>query len=344
MSFAVRISLPGRLGLLPIRDSKGNAVASQTMHFLLQSGEGKHQTSMRRGRKSRISVLRNNVEVSLYSTKDRDIVDSPWPKLLGEKHLLTTLEIPEHEHVNFCLHLQISGNPELNWWWNSRNGVERPAPGALILLPPGTRDRLRWEGSSERFVISLEANFVRDFAEEIKHGLQPSFRARWHLRDEPLRALLGEVGREAVEGWPLGALYADLLGHSLTTLLLKRHAEETITLPPLRGGLSTKTLKSSLEFITDNLHRDLPLSEIASVAGLSPFHFTRLFRNATGQTPHQYLLDQRLFRAKDLLRSSYLPVSQIGSDVGFSNHGHFTRTFRKREGITPTAWRDAQWS
>lgn len=140
----------------------------------------------------------------------------------------------------------------------------------------------------ERFVISLEANFVRDFAEEIKDRLQPSFRPRWHLRDEPLRALLGEVGREAVEGWPLGALYADLLGHSLTTLLLKRHAEETITLPPLRGGLSSKTLKSSLEFITDNLHKDLQLSEIASVAGLSPFHFTRLFRNATGQTPHQF--------------------------------------------------------
>jgi AraC-like DNA-binding protein len=99
-----------------------------------------------------------------------------------------------------------------------------------------------------------------------------------------------------------------------------------------------KTLKFSLEFITDNLHKDLHLTEIASTAGLSPFHFARLFRNATGQTPHQYLREQRLRRARELLRSSCLPVSQIGTEVGLPNHAHFARTFREREGLTPTAW------
>ncbi|MFT4111197.1 helix-turn-helix domain-containing protein [Silvibacterium sp.] len=297
---------------------------------------------MRRGTGSRISVLRNNVAVSLYPAKDRDVISSPWPRLLSEKHHLGTLEVPEHEHESFCLHLQLSGSPELEWWCDGKNAVERPLTGALILLPPGTRDRLRWKGGTERFVVSLDAGFVRDFANELKYGLQPSFQAQWNFHDEALRALLGEIGREATEGWPLGTLYGDLLGLSLTTLLLQRHANEKIKLPQLRGGLSPKTLKSSLEFITDNLHRDLPLREIAASAGMSPFHFARLFRNATGQTPHQYLLDQRFNRAKWLLRFSHLSVSQVGSEVGFTNHTHFTRTFRRKEGITPTIWRGAQ--
>jgi len=297
---------------------------------------------MVRQRGSQISVLRNNMEVSLYPGRRWDETGAPSHKLLSEKHRLTTLEVPEHEHKNFCLHLQTGGTPELEWWLNGRNKIERPAPGALILLPPGTRDRLRWEGSSERFVLSLDTNFIREVADEFLHGLQPAFRTHWHLRDEGLRLLLSEIGRESVEGWPLGQLYSDLLGLSLATVLLKQHAEQTIKSPPLRGGLSPHILKSSLCFMTDNLHRELPLSEIATAAGLSQFHFARLFRSSTGQTPHQYLLEQRLRRAKHLLRSTHLEVSQIGCDVGFASHTHFARIFRSKEGITPTAWRNAQ--
>jgi AraC family transcriptional regulator len=90
-------------------------------------------------------------------------------------------------------------------------------------------------------------------------------------------------------------------------------------------------MKTSLEFITDNLHNDLHLEEIASVIRLSPFHFARLFKAATGQSPYQYLLSQRLRRAKDFLRSSSLPIAEIAAQVGFPNHAHFSRAFRKRE-------------
>jgi AraC family transcriptional regulator len=236
----------------------------------------------------------------------------------------------------------ICGSPELEWWWNGKHGLESPKPGALMLLPPGTMDRLAWTGASDRFVISLDAKVVREVANELKSGLDPSFHTRWHFRDEPLRELLAEIGREAFDGWSLGALYADMLGLSLTTLLLKRYALTPLKLPFVRGGLPMKAIKSSLEFITDNLHRDLHLTEIASVAGLSPFHFARLFKAASGQTTYQYLLEQRLRRAKEYLKFGSLPISQIATEVGFPNHAHFARSFRRREGITPTAWRRSQ--
>ena len=211
-----------------------------------------------------------------------------------------------------------------------------------MLLPPGTRDRLRWAGASQRYVISLEASCVSELADTIKPGYAPLFRTYWNFRDDPLRELLAEIGREASAGWPLGALYADLLGLSLSTLLLRRYATNPEMPPFERGGLPMRSLKASLEFITDNLHSDLHLMEIAYVVGLSPFHFARLFKAATGTSPYRYLLDQRLRRAKDFLRSGWLPIAEIAAQVGFPNHAHFCRTFRMREGASPTAWRQMQ--
>jgi AraC family transcriptional regulator len=212
-----------------------------------------------------------------------------------------------------------------------------------MLLPPGTRDRLCWTGASCRYVIALDAKIVNGVADGVKSGLLPSFHTHWHLRDEPLRKLLAEIGREACEGWPLGTLYADLLGLSLSTLLLKRFATDRITFPLVRGGLPMRSIKASLEFITDNLHCDIRLAEVASLAGLSAFHFARLFKSATGQSPYQYLLDQRLRRAKEFLRFRSLPIAEIGTQVGFPNHTNFARAFRRREGMTPTAWRQSHY-
>ena len=69
-----------------------------------------------------------------------------------------------------------------------------------------------------------------------------------------------------------------------------------------------------------------------------------LFKAATGQSPYRYLLDQRLRFAKDHLRSGDLPIAEIAAQVGFPNHAHFSRAFRKREGISPTAWRERRSS
>jgi AraC family transcriptional regulator len=239
-------------------------------------------------RTSRITVRRGDTIMPLYpSGAIGSATEPPWPKLLGENYRLHTVEIPEHEHADFCFHLQTGGLPELEWWWNGQNKVEAPKPGALVLLPPGTQDRLRWAGASQRYVISLEANFVAEVVDTIKPGFAPSFHTNWNFMDEPLRELLADIGREASEGWPLGALYADLLGLSLSTFLLRRYATDPVMLPFVGGGLRMQSIKMSLEFITDNLHNDLHLTEIASVVRLSPFHFARLFKAATGKSPYQ---------------------------------------------------------
>jgi len=83
----------------------------------------------------------------------------------------------------------------------------------------------------------------------------------------------------------------------------------------------------------------LALADLAARAGLSPFHFLRIFRAATGTTPHQYLVGARLRRAARLLLDTAHPVTRIAYDVGFEDLSNFTRTFRREIGCTPRAYR-----
>ncbi len=94
-----------------------------------------------------------------------------------------------------------------------------------------------------------------------------------------------------------------------------------------------------LEFIEQNLERKLPLEALAAVAHMSPFHFARLFKRATGRAPHRYLLHRRVERAKRLLADGSMPLVHVATSVGFQTQGHFTEVFRRYAGLTPRHYR-----
>lgn len=284
-------------------------------------------------------MLRDNQLVPLLpcgSTHSHESDGQPWRGVLLERHTMAPLEIPEHEHRELCLHLQLTGDDRMQWWSGGRHGVENTFPGSIMLVPAGTRDRALWHGSSERLILSLAPELIY----EVAAGAQaPEFSAKWSLQDTSLQRLLFEMGREASEGWPLGRLYADLTAASLASQLLRRHAADPVDFGPLRGGMPMLQLRRAMEYMTDHLDRDLSLEEIAQEVGLSPFHFAREFRALTSQTPYQYLLDQRMERAKHLLKNQAWTVQEIATMTGFHSPVNFVRTFRQRVGATPGAWR-----
>jgi AraC family transcriptional regulator len=89
------------------------------------------------------------------------------------------------------------------------------------------------------------------------------------------------------------------------------------------------------------LDQPLGLADLAALVQLSPPHFLRMFKHATGLAPHQYVLTQRIERAKGLLRTSMLAIGEIAFHLGFQTQSHFTMHFRRLTGLTPTAYRQA---
>ena len=106
-----------------------------------------------------------------------------------------------------------------------------------------------------------------------------------------------------------------------------------------RHGLAEPKLRAAIAFITTNLATPLRLDDIASAAGVSPFHFARLFRRSTGVSPHRYVTIARIERAKWLLRATQSSIAQVAFECGFPSQSYLTTVFRRHVGLTPKAFR-----
>jgi AraC family transcriptional regulator len=138
---------------------------------------------------------------------------------------------------------------------------------------------------------------------------------------------------------PLGSLYVESLAHALATRYImldcaSRHRPES-----RMSGLLPRVLSRVREKIEANLDADLSLESLAAESGYSRAHFLRMFRAATGSTPHQYVLDLRLQRAKDRLRQKGASIIEVAASCGFSSQSHMTNVFRQRLEMTPGEFR-----
>lgn len=268
-----------------------------------------------------------------------DCVHSPWTGLVIEKHHHQRCEVPVHDHETLALHLQTEGEIEMEWFCSGRSGRQRSTPGSMLLHPAGTRDRVIWHASTKRVIVSIEPAMLKDAAEQMGINGFCDFDIHWSLRDEQLSLLLTEMNREMKSGWLMGSLYGDLLGMSLSVALIKKYGETTSYIPRLKGGLSRAHIRAVLDYIEENIDKDIRLDELAALSGLSRFHFARSFRESLGETPYQLVLKKRIQRAKKLLARPEWNVRQIASAIGFTDVSQFSRMFRKTTGVTPTTWR-----
>lgn len=109
---------------------------------------------------------------------------------------------------------------------------------------------------------------------------------------------------------------------------------------PRKALANPNTVADSISYINEHFHEDLSLNALAEKVNMSPFHFTRVFSRETGFTPHQYLINTRISAAKYLLKSSETSIKDIAFSTGFNSESSFCSTFKKREHITPSQFRE----
>ena len=161
-----------------------------------------------------------------------------------------------------------------------------------------------------------------------------------HARD-PLLHHIALVLQTAIEGEGVaGQLYAVALADALVVHFLRRYAASRSPLCQATGGLGPSKLRRTIAYIQDHLEQELSLATLAAVAQTSPAHFARLFKQATGRTPHQYVITCRMEYAKQLLVETDMPLIEIGPQVGCADQSHFTALFRKHVSVTPQVYRN----
>lgn len=140
---------------------------------------------------------------------------------------------------------------------------------------------------------------------------------------------------------PLGSLYIDAALNMLVVHLLSHHCSYSYKPIKDKGGLDPLVLCRVIDYVRTEFNQNISLDTLASLANMSGYHFARSFKKSMGLTPHQYLLQCRIDRARELLSQTQLSVAQVALAVGYGSVSHFSTLFRRITGFTPISYRRA---
>jgi AraC family transcriptional regulator len=224
----------------------------------------------------------------------------------------------------------------------TQEGIARP--GTSWLVPAGTHETLlELDGSTECLMIFLpdkllEASALADY------GIDPgktSLAYAGGFADATLAqigtALHRLLGREAQ---PTDRIFADGLRTALAAHLIGNYTVDRWRPSARAPSLDSRRLQRVLDFMEARLADDISLEALAREACLSPYHFSRLFHEATGLPPHRYLVERRIRAAQKMLLSDQASMTEVALDTGFGSQASFTRAFRKVTGTTPSQYRE----
>jgi AraC family transcriptional regulator len=165
------------------------------------------------------------------------------------------------------------------------------------------------------------------------------FRPRLFFFDRDLWETALKLKAQAERPFRAQRAYVEALGIALAHELVRMNDGVLPLSSGIRGGLPDWQQNKLARYVEDHLSEEISLLSLARLVQLSPYHFSRAFKQSFGLPPHRYLTSRRIERAKSLLVQRKLSVTEIGVEVGFSESGAFSAAFRKLTGETPTGYR-----
>ena len=213
-------------------------------------------------------------------------------------------------------------------------------PGHSLIIAAGRENTWRWDRPTDELHLYVDPAFLADVAAEAGFD-SPELIERFAFEDPFLRQATRLLADEMREPQTAGDLFAESTGHAIALHLLRTHCAMRRRDVRRPGGLSPAQLRHVRALIDEDITTSLTLEVMAAAAGVTRAHFARGFKASTGVSPHRFLIERRLERARQLLAASTQPVGEIAHAVGFASQSHFTTTFTRHVGVSPTTYRDA---
>jgi AraC family transcriptional regulator len=259
---------------------------------------------------------------------------SGWKGLLFMHFHHPAQELPEHSmphHLISISHSPMQQESRVNGRYSSHDRDR----GDIGIAPAHEATWTRWDRSVEFSILAICPEFVKQVATEFSNADRVELISQVAIADPLIYQICLSLKAEVESGYPTGRIFGESAATMLAARLLQQHSVRTPKLASDENGLSSYTLRQVLDYIRSHLSQDLSITDLAQVAGMSPYYFLRLFKKSMQFTPRQYIIQMRIDRAKELLRSIVLSIADIALQCGFTNQSHFTNVFRQIAKTTP---------
>jgi AraC family transcriptional regulator len=290
-----------------------------------------------------VPLWRTNEELVPGDIPSRVILSSVstrWNDVLLEQHRLPSSELAD---VTYQRHVVVINIGHSSTWEFKKEGQFRrffKARGAISFFPSHQpfSGRLKVERGmfANVLFLALDAVFVRRVAEGLELDSDRIELVEQRRNTDPTLRHIAMALRAGIQsGAALDRMYGEALSTALAVHLLREYGAPVLGPKRQYGGLPRAKLMRAVEYIQDQLDTDLTVSGIAQAVGLSPYHFTRLFKESTAQSPYQYVVEARVRKAKELLTTGKFTISEAAHQVGFVDQSHLTRHFKRVFGLPP---------
>jgi AraC family transcriptional regulator len=274
----------------------------------------------------------SRVVLSSVGTKWNDIV-------LEQRHVPSS----ERADVMYKRHvIAINVGPSITWEFKKERRFQRvfKARGAISFFPSDQpfagRLNVKTGVFADVLYLALNPVFISRVAEGLELDADRIELIEQRRSTDPTLHHIAMALRAGVQtGAALDRMYGEGLSTALAAHLLREYGAAVLEPKTQYGGLPRAKLARAVEYIQDQLDTDLTVSRIAQAVYMSPHHFKRLFKESTGQSPYQYVVEARVRKAKELLTTGKFTISEAAFHVGFADQSHLTRHFKRVFGLPP---------
>lgn len=258
-----------------------------------------------------------------------------WSGMSLEHHYLPPGETPEYSLEQFVISINLGQSVQVERILDKHLQTGLMFTGAVGLCPMYTSQAIRWDRDASILLLNLEPELLNGNAVELLDTDQYEMLPHLITQDALIHQIgLGLKAQLKTNGSD-SRLYAESAATFLAVHLLQNYSTRKSSIREYEGGLPQQKLKQSIDYIQDNLAREISLNELANELGISRYYFCRLFKQSTGFSPHQYVIQQRVERAKQLLLQGKMSIADVAQTCGFTHQSHLTRHFKRLTGLTP---------
>jgi AraC family transcriptional regulator len=268
-------------------------------------------------------------------------IDRPWSGMTVHLHdweSAGSVVSPEVDHD--IVAMRVSGTAKLKQRRVGEEHVSLTVPGNVTVHPRGYESRWAWDRPGAIMLARVTPDVLAQAADAtLRRASTVVLQNCFGARDEVIEPIMGLFARELRQPrHPVQELIAGHLSCALAGHLVQRFNVQRCVRSAEPAGLDPHALRRVLEFMHEPTGTAVNLAKLADIAGVSRFHFVRMFRRSIGETPMAYLERIRLQRAQQMILAGKQTLAHIAAAVGYADQAHFTRRFRRRFGCTPAVY------